>query len=139
MSSVALLLLLLLASRRLLLPLLLLPLLLVPPPLCAALELRGFVGCAVREFSFVARKPGCRGVRITTDACWGRCETWEKPTLEPPFVEAHHRVCTYNETRPRTVRLPMCRANVDPHFTFPVAVSCECQPCSAAHTACETF
>ena len=40
-------------------------------------NLRAFVGCAVREFTFLAKKPGCRGLRITTDACWGRCETWE--------------------------------------------------------------
>lgn len=40
-------------------------------------DLRTFVGCAVREFTFLAKKPGCRGLRITTDACWGRCETWE--------------------------------------------------------------
>lgn len=40
-------------------------------------DLRTFVGCAVREFTFLAKKPGCRGLRVTTDACWGRCETWE--------------------------------------------------------------
>lgn len=40
-------------------------------------DLLTFVGCAVREFTFLAKKPGCRGLRITTDACWGRCETWE--------------------------------------------------------------
>lgn len=40
-------------------------------------NLHTFVGCAVREFTFMAKKPGCRGLRITTDACWGRCETWE--------------------------------------------------------------
>lgn len=43
----------------------------------SAPDLRTFVGCAVREFTFLARKRGCRGLRITTDACWGRCETWE--------------------------------------------------------------
>lgn len=40
-------------------------------------SLHTFVGCAVREFTFLAKKPGCSGLRITTDACWGRCETWE--------------------------------------------------------------
>lgn len=40
-------------------------------------NLHTFVGCAVREFTFLAKKPGCRGLRITTDACWGRCKTWE--------------------------------------------------------------
>lgn len=39
--------------------------------------LHGFRGCAVREFSFVAHKPGCKGLRVTTEACWGRCHTWE--------------------------------------------------------------
>lgn len=39
--------------------------------------LHGFRGCAMREFSFVAQKPGCKGLRITTEACWGRCHTWE--------------------------------------------------------------
>lgn len=43
----------------------------------SAIDLRTFVGCAVRKFTFLARKPGCRGLRVTTDACWGRCETWE--------------------------------------------------------------
>ena len=46
-------------------------------------NLHTFVGCAVREFTFMAKKPGCRGLRITTDACWGRCETWEVSMLSP--------------------------------------------------------
>ncbi|KAF6351345.1 glycoprotein hormone subunit beta 5 [Rhinolophus ferrumequinum] len=97
-----------------------------------------FVGCAVREFTFVAKKPGCRGLRITTDACWGRCETWEKPILEPPYIEAHHRVCTYNETKQVTVKLPHCAAGVDPFYTYPMAVRCDCGPCSTATTECDT-
>ncbi|XP_041834403.1 glycoprotein hormone beta-5-like [Melanotaenia boesemani] len=43
----------------------------------SAVNLRRFIGCAVREFIFLARKPGCGSLHITTDACWGRCETWE--------------------------------------------------------------
>lgn len=43
----------------------------------SAIDLRTFIGCAVREFTFLAKKPGCKGLRVTTDACWGRCETWE--------------------------------------------------------------
>lgn len=55
---------------------------------CLALTntLHGFRGCAVREFSFVAQKPGCRGVRVTTEACWGRCHTWEVTCRHPPWV-----------------------------------------------------
>lgn len=39
--------------------------------------LQSFRGCAVRDFTFVAKKPGCRSLRISTEACWGRCHTWE--------------------------------------------------------------
>ncbi|XP_012870412.1 PREDICTED: glycoprotein hormone beta-5 [Dipodomys ordii] len=102
-------------------------------------NLRTFVGCAVREFTFLARKPGCRGLRITTDACWGRCKTWEKPILQPPYIEAHHRVCTYKETRQVTVQLPHCTPGVNPFYTYPAAVRCECGGCSTATTECETM
>uniref|UniRef100_A0A8C6UNC9 Glycoprotein hormone subunit beta 5 n=1 Tax=Neogobius melanostomus TaxID=47308 RepID=A0A8C6UNC9_9GOBI len=74
----------------------------------SALNLRRFTGCAVREFTFMAKKPGCGGLHVTTDACWGRCETWEKPIVDPPYIESFQRVCTYNESRLVTVRLPHC-------------------------------
>ncbi|XP_051003668.1 glycoprotein hormone beta-5 [Acomys russatus] len=102
-------------------------------------NLHTFVGCAAREFTFLAKKPGCRALRITTDACWGRCETWEKPILEPPYIEAYHRVCTYNETKQVTVKLPNCAPGVDPSYTYPMAVRCDCGACSTATTECETI
>ncbi|CAB1330992.1 unnamed protein product, partial [Coregonus sp. 'balchen'] len=71
------------------------------------------------ECTFLARKPGCGGLHITTDACWGRCETWEKPVLDPPCIESYKRVCTYNETRLVTVQLPNCSANHGPHVHLP--------------------
>ncbi|KFQ12141.1 GPHB5 protein, partial [Haliaeetus albicilla] len=104
----------------------------------SAIDLRTFVGCAVREFTFLAKKPGCRGLRVTTDACWGRCETWEKPVLEPPYIESYHRVCTYNETKMMTVKLPKCAPDVDPFYTYPMAIRCDCDICSTATTECET-
>ncbi|XP_071971941.1 glycoprotein hormone beta-5 isoform X2 [Engystomops pustulosus] len=103
------------------------------------ISLRTFIGCAVREFTFLARKPGCKGLRVTTDACWGRCETWEKPILDPPHIDAYHRVCTYNETKLVTVKLPNCIPSVDPFFTYPVAIRCDCGVCSTATTECETL
>ncbi|XP_029900585.1 glycoprotein hormone beta-5 [Myripristis murdjan] len=108
------------------------------PPRAAAINLRRFIGCAVREFTFLAKKPGCGGLHITTDACWGRCETWEKPVLDPPFIESYQRVCTYNETRLVTVRLPNCSANVDPAYTYPVALRCDCGVCLTSTTECIT-
>nr|XP_023681361.1 glycoprotein hormone beta-5 [Paramormyrops kingsleyae] len=103
-----------------------------------AANLRHFIGCAVREFTFLAKKPGCGGLHITTDACWGRCETWEKPVLDPPFIESHQRVCTYNQTRLVTVKLPNCSAKVDPFYAYPVALRCDCSVCVTRTTECIT-
>ncbi|RVE56942.1 hypothetical protein OJAV_G00211220 [Oryzias javanicus] len=102
----------------------------------SAVNLRSFIGCAVREFTFLAKKPGCGGMHITTDACWGRCETWEKPVLEFPFIESYQRVCTYNKSRLVTVKLPKCRPNVDPTYTYPVALRCDCGVCLTSTTEC---
>ncbi|KAJ8288957.1 hypothetical protein COCON_G00016160 [Conger conger] len=104
----------------------------------AHVSLRRFIGCAVREFTFLARKPGCGGLHVTTDACWGRCETWEKPVLDPPFIESYQRVCTYNETRMVTVKLPNCSTQVDPFYTYPVALRCDCGLCATSTTECIT-
>ncbi|KFW06832.1 PREDICTED: glycoprotein hormone beta-5 [Fulmarus glacialis] len=101
-----------------------------------AIDLRTFIGCAVRAFPFLGQKPGCTGPAL--DACGGRCETWEKPVLEPPYIESYHRVCTYNETKMMTVKLPKCAPNVDPFYTYPVAIRCDCDICSTATTECET-
>ncbi|CAL8298097.1 unnamed protein product [Arctogadus glacialis] len=109
-----------------------------PQARVAPVDLRRFVGCAVREFTFLARKPGCGALHITTDACWGRCETWEKPVVEPPFVEVHQRVCTYNETRTARVRLPGCSPGVEPTYSYPVARSCHCGVCLTSTTECLT-
>nr|XP_034997140.1 glycoprotein hormone beta-5 [Zootoca vivipara] len=103
-----------------------------------SINLQTFTGCAVREFTFLAKKPGCKAMRITTDSCWGRCQTWEKPVLKPPYIEAHHRVCTYNETKLETVKLPNCAANVSPFYTYLKAIRCDCGMCLTETTECET-
>uniref|UniRef100_A0A8C6WWG7 Glycoprotein hormone subunit beta 5 n=1 Tax=Neogobius melanostomus TaxID=47308 RepID=A0A8C6WWG7_9GOBI len=92
----------------------------------SALNLRRFTGCAVREFTFMAKKPGCGGLHVTTDACWGI------------IVFSFQRVCTYNESRLVTVRLPHCLRGVDPTYTFPSALRCECGLCLTRTTECET-
>ncbi|XP_022540823.1 glycoprotein hormone beta-5 [Astyanax mexicanus] len=102
----------------------------------SGVNLRKFIGCAVREFAFIARKPGCGALPVTTDACWGRCETWERPVLDPPFIESYQRVCTYNQTQFMTVQLPNCSAGVDPHYTYPVALKCNCGVCVTSTTEC---
>ncbi|TRY90463.1 hypothetical protein DNTS_015625 [Danionella cerebrum] len=108
------------------------------PTEASGVSLGRFIGCAVREFTFMVRKPGCAGLHITTDACWGRCETWQKPVLEPPYIESHQRVCTYNQTRLETVVLPNCSAGVEPSYSFPVALRCDCAVCLTSTTECIT-
>ncbi|XP_051566454.1 glycoprotein hormone beta-5-like isoform X1 [Myxocyprinus asiaticus] len=105
----------------------------------AVTTLQSFRGCAVRDFNFVAQKPGCRSLLINTEACWGRCHTWEKLVLEPPYIQRHHRVCTYSRTRHMTARLPGCRPDVSPLYHYPQALQCDCTYCSSKHTECETF
>ncbi|XP_068444250.1 glycoprotein hormone beta-5-like [Clinocottus analis] len=108
---------------------------------CVALTttLHGFRGCAVREFSFVAQKPGCKGLRISTEACWGRCHTWEKPVPDPPYIHRQHRVCTYSRVRHMTARLPGCQPNISSLYHYPMALHCHCAVCSTQDTECETF
>ncbi|XP_061566263.1 glycoprotein hormone beta-5-like [Cololabis saira] len=101
--------------------------------------LHSFKGCAVREFSFVAQKPGCKRLHISTEACWGRCHTWERPIPEPPYIHRHHRVCTYSRTRHMTARLPGCQPGVSPLYHYPMALHCHCSICSTQDTECESF
>ncbi|XP_077639979.1 glycoprotein hormone beta-5 [Lonchura striata] len=94
---------------------------------------------AVREFTFLARKRGCRALRLSAGACWGRRGGWQKPILEPPYIESHQWICTYNETRMVMVKLPRCAPDMDPFYTYPVAICCDCDICSTATTECETY
>jgi len=66
------------------------------------------------------------------------CQSLQKPVLDPPFIESHQRVCTYNETRLETVQLPNCSADVDPSYTYPVAIRCDCVVCLTSTTECIT-
>ncbi|XP_066536356.1 glycoprotein hormone beta-5-like [Hoplias malabaricus] len=105
----------------------------------AVTTLHSFCGCAVRDFSFVVHKPGCKSLRIHTEACWGRCHTWERPVPKHPFIQRHHLVCTYSRMRHMTGRLPGCAPGVSPLYYYPQALQCECTACSSHHTECETF
>ncbi|KAM9433160.1 LOW QUALITY PROTEIN: glycoprotein hormone beta-5 [Salvelinus alpinus] len=109
----------------------------ITPIQASSVNLPRFIGCAA-EFTFQARKPGCGGLHITTDTCWGRCETWDKPVLDPPYM-SYHRVCTCNKTHLVTVQLPNCSANMDPMYTYPVALRCDCGACLTSTTECITY
>ncbi|MEE6482780.1 hypothetical protein FKM82_013336 [Ascaphus truei] len=62
------------------------------------------------------------------------------PSLEPVFKNArlsiYQHVCTYKEMRYVTIILPYCQPGTNPFFTYPVAVSCECNLCNTDYTDC---
>ena len=62
----------------------------------------------------------------------------QKPVVEPPFLEVHQRVCTYNQTRVGSARLPGCSPGVEPVYSYPVALSCHCSVCLTSTTECLT-
>ncbi|KAK1152084.1 gonadotropin subunit beta-like [Acipenser oxyrinchus oxyrinchus] len=61
-------------------------------------------------------------------------------SLDPVFKSAlsvvQQHVCTYKDLRFVTVTLPDCPPGVDPHFTFPLALSCECSLCRMESSDC---
>uniref|UniRef100_A0AAZ3QXF4 Glycoprotein hormone subunit beta domain-containing protein n=1 Tax=Oncorhynchus tshawytscha TaxID=74940 RepID=A0AAZ3QXF4_ONCTS len=63
----------------------------------------------------------------------------QKPLPEPPYVQRHHRVCSYGRTRYLMVRLPGCQPHVSPLYPYPLALQCHCTVCSTQDTECETF
>ncbi|TSV02087.1 Glycoprotein hormone beta-5 [Bagarius yarrelli] len=98
-------------------------------------------GVATGSVVAVMQSAGVVGLTATGQAAaaaTGAAVTGAKPILDPPFIESHQRVCTYNQTHYVTVQLPNCSAGVDPYYTYPVALKCECAVCVTAFTECIT-
>ncbi|NP_001161671.1 thyrostimulin beta subunit-like protein 1 precursor [Saccoglossus kowalevskii] len=93
--------------------------------------------CLVREYNkYIAVKSGCEPQRITIDACWGRCQTFEVPDLLPPYTAANHTMCQYDVTEWRTVELSDCNPGVNRTFVYLNALSCSCTKCSTKQSDC---
>ncbi|CAG11806.1 unnamed protein product [Tetraodon nigroviridis] len=54
--------------------------------------------------------------------------------LGPRFLV--QRGCTYDKVEYRTAVLPGCSIDVDPTFTYPVALSCHCGACRTDSNQC---
>nr|AHK05982.1 luteinizing hormone beta subunit [Hemibagrus nemurus] len=81
-------------------------------------------------------KDGCpKCLVFQTSICSGHCFTKE-PVYKSPFSSIYQHVCTYRDVRYETVRLPDCHPGVDPHVTYPVALSCECSLCTMDTSDC---
>ncbi|MBN3283222.1 GTHB2 protein, partial [Polyodon spathula] len=72
---------------------------------------------------------------IQTSICSGSCRN-KDPVFKSTLSSAPQHVCTYKDLHFVTVTLPDCPPRVDPHFTFPVALSCECSLCRMESSDC---
>ncbi|XP_076831443.1 lutropin subunit beta [Brachyhypopomus gauderio] len=81
-------------------------------------------------------KEGCpKCLVFQTSICSGHCLTKE-PVYKSPFSTIYQHVCTYRDVRYETIRLPDCPPGVDPHVTYPVALSCDCTLCTMDTSDC---
>ncbi|KAG9275034.1 lutropin subunit beta [Astyanax mexicanus] len=81
-------------------------------------------------------KEGCpKCLVFQTTICSGHCLTKE-PVYKSPFSTIYQHVCTYRDVRYEIVRLPDCPPGVDPHVTYPVALSCDCSLCTMDTSDC---
>ncbi|XP_015217931.2 lutropin subunit beta isoform X1 [Lepisosteus oculatus] len=81
-------------------------------------------------------KDGCPQCLVfRTSICSGHCLTKE-PVYKSPLAMIYQHVCTYRDVKYETIRLPGCAPGVDPHVTYPVALSCDCSLCTMDTSDC---
>ncbi|XP_069505552.1 lutropin subunit beta-like [Ambystoma mexicanum] len=92
--------------------------------------------CRPTNATISAEKDDCPVcVTFTTSICSGYCHTKEL-VFKNVLSTSSQRVCTYKEIGYETIKLPDCRPGVDPFFTYPVALSCECKLCTMGNSDC---
>ncbi|XP_065114099.1 lutropin subunit beta [Paramisgurnus dabryanus] len=92
--------------------------------------------CEPVNETVAVEKEGCpKCLVFQTTICSGHCLTKE-PVYKSPFSTVYQHVCTYRDVRYETIRLPGCPPGVDPHITYPVALSCDCSLCTMDTSDC---
>ncbi|KAI1890169.1 hypothetical protein AGOR_G00170900 [Albula goreensis] len=112
--------------------------------LCLALA-RGWAqaatpACGLTSVSISVEGEDCKGcITFNTTSCAGMCVT-QDPVYKSEVIlrtaPYGQQTCNFREVVYETVRLPGCPEGVDPHFTYPVALSCECSQCNTDTTDC---
>nr|AGF92152.1 luteinizing hormone [Andrias davidianus] len=115
------------------------PPMLTPLLLLLALSLSAAQGrhmCHPTNATISAEKDDCPlCITFTTSICSGYCQTKE-PVYKSALSSVYQHVCTYKEMRYDTIKLPGCPPGVDPFFTYPVALSCDCGLCKMDYSDC---
>ncbi|XP_029112145.1 follitropin subunit beta [Scleropages formosus] len=74
-------------------------------------------------------------ITINTTSCTGWCFS-EYPMHRNSMSPYFQHTCNFKEVTYESVTLPDCPEGVDPNFTYPVALSCECNQCNTDTTEC---
>ncbi|KAJ8394920.1 hypothetical protein AAFF_G00040430 [Aldrovandia affinis] len=91
--------------------------------------------CSLDNISISVESEDCGGcVTLNTTACAGMCET-EEPVYKGLGTHIQ-QTCNFREVAYETVHIPGCPDGVDPHFTYPVALSCMCSQCNTDSADC---
>ncbi|KAM9299409.1 lutropin subunit beta-like [Gastrophryne carolinensis] len=106
-------------------------------PLVAYLSaVQGRHKCHLANATISAEKEHCpMCITFTTTICSGYCQTLD-PSYKTALSAFKQHICTYKEIRYDTIKLPDCFPGTDPFFTYPVAVSCDCDHCKMDYTDC---
>ncbi|KAM8928000.1 lutropin subunit beta-like [Pelodytes ibericus] len=92
--------------------------------------------CHPTNATISAEKEDCpMCMTLTTTICSGYCQTRD-PVYKSALSSFYQHICTYKEIRYDTIKLPNCAPTTDPFFTYPVAVSCECNLCKMDYSDC---
>nr|XP_054759852.1 glycoprotein hormone beta-5-like [Lytechinus pictus] len=75
----------------------------------------------------VAEKTGCDSSVINVRGCWGRCDSYQVPSLLTKLFDVSHPVCTPVSYKNITITLDNCAPGIDPTFSFVEATTCGCR------------
>ncbi|XP_030076254.1 thyrotropin subunit beta [Microcaecilia unicolor] len=94
--------------------------------------------CVPTEYTIHVEKKECTFcLAINTTICAGFCLTRD-PNLKERLLKStlSQTVCTYKDYVYQTVAIPGCPVHINPHYTYPVAVSCMCSKCNTDYSDC---
>lgn len=92
--------------------------------------------CHLTNATISAEKDHCPVcVTFTTTICSGHCRTMDQ-VHKNARSSYKQTICTYKEIRYDTIKLPDCLPGTDPFFTYPVALSCDCDHCKMDYSDC---
>uniref|UniRef100_A0A8C4X7F6 Thyrotropin subunit beta n=1 Tax=Erpetoichthys calabaricus TaxID=27687 RepID=A0A8C4X7F6_ERPCA len=93
--------------------------------------------CVPTQYTLYVENPECAFcVAVNTTICAGYCMTrpTSPPTATPGGPQGIQQGCVYKLTK--SMRLPGCAPQVNPFYTYPVALTCKCGKCNTDFSDC---